>query len=92
MSISVYKFSIIISSVCFSITQAQETVQSVIWNTPDGKLPNFSQTFNSEITLALSWNPWLSPAYVDASKSLLDLWITNFGGEMKEFNEKVTGT
>jgi hypothetical protein len=74
-----------------SLTWAQETVQEALWVVPDGKLPDLSQTFTAGTTLALSWNSYTSPSYIDASKTLVDLWVTAFDSNVNSFNQLLTG-
>ncbi|KAL3419601.1 hypothetical protein PVAG01_08099 [Phlyctema vagabunda] len=70
-------FSILVLQASYCMAQAQ-TVQEAIWNIPDSSLSDLSQTFTSGTTLPLSWNPYKSSAYIDASNSLLDLWVSTY--------------
>ncbi|QDS73446.1 hypothetical protein FKW77_008781 [Venturia effusa] len=50
--------------------------QQLLWNFPNGKKADFYRTYiNTEIVLA-SWNDWNSTSDIDASTTLVDLWIT----------------
>jgi hypothetical protein len=73
-----------------SLVQSQ-TVQSILWNIPDGNLPDLSETFTAGTTLPLSWNGWTSPDYVDAMTTLVDLWVTGFDYNVDPFSQLLIG-
>jgi hypothetical protein len=74
------------------LTWAQETVQQALWVVPNGNLSDLSQTFTAGTTLALSWNAWQSNAYIDPTKTLVDLWVTAFDIALNTFSELLSGT
>jgi hypothetical protein len=72
-------------------SRAQETVQQILWNVPDGNLTDLSQTFTAGTTLPLSWNGWTSPDYIDAFKTLVDLWVTAWDYNLNPFSQLLKG-
>ncbi|KAF8859277.1 hypothetical protein BDZ45DRAFT_725389 [Acephala macrosclerotiorum] len=68
---------------------AQETIQQILWNVPDGKLSDLSQTFTAGQTLPLSWNSYDSTQYVDTTKNLVDLWVAAFDFNLNPFSQRV---
>ncbi|KAE8448039.1 hypothetical protein EG329_009962 [Mollisiaceae sp. DMI_Dod_QoI] len=64
---------------------ATQTIQTILWNVPDGKLPDLSQTFTAGQTLPLSWNAYSSTQYVDTTKNLVDLWAAAFDFNLNPF-------
>lgn len=66
--------------------QAQ-TIQNILWNTPDGNLADLSQTFTAGITLGLSWNAYESTQYVDTVNNLVYLWVTAFDYNTNPFSQ-----
>ncbi|SRR6266536_963955 len=74
-----------------SVAWSQKTIQNVIWNVPDGDLPDLSQTFTAGTTLPLSWNNYTSTAYVDTTKNLVDLWVASFDYSLNLFSQLIKG-
>lgn len=66
-----------------------QTVQSILWKVPDGTLADLSQQFKTGNTLPLSWNTWNSDQYVDATKKLVDLWVTSFDYSLNAFSQRL---
>lgn len=75
----------------FAITAAQ-SVQTLLWNVPDGKSTDLSLTFTNGVTLPLSWNNWSSTSYIDASTTLVDLWATSYDYNLNKYAEVLKGT
>lgn len=75
----------------FSLASRAQTVQSILWNTPNGNLADLSQTFIAGTTLALSWNAWPSQIYIDPNKNLVDLWVTAYETSRNSFNQSLIG-
>jgi hypothetical protein len=63
-----------------------QTVQAEVWNTPDGRQPDLSQTFTNGQTIPLSWNSWDSTAYLDTTTNLIDLWACSFDYSLNQYN------
>ncbi|KAH8598867.1 hypothetical protein B0O99DRAFT_591481 [Bisporella sp. PMI_857] len=74
----------------FSSPTWAQTVQAFLWNVPDGKLSDFSQTFTAGNTLSLSWNALITTTYVDTTKNLVDLWVTSYDTSVSLFSQRVT--
>jgi hypothetical protein len=74
----------------YSLAQTQ-TIQAMTWNVPDGKLSDLSQTFTAGTTLPLSWNGYTSPDYLDATKTLVDLWVSAFDYNLNPFSQLLKG-
>lgn len=74
----------------FGITAAQ-SVQNLLWKVPDGKSTDLSLTFTNGVTLPLSWNNWTSTSYIDASKTLVDLWATSYDYNLNKYAEVLKG-
>jgi hypothetical protein len=75
-----YLFSalIFISLLPASVTQVRaqsQTVQQILWNNPDGKLLDLSQTFVTGSTITLSWNAWTLSSYINTYQYLVNLWV-----------------
>ncbi|OCL07717.1 hypothetical protein AOQ84DRAFT_408426 [Glonium stellatum] len=66
-----------------------QTVQAVVWKTPDGTLRDFAQTFDNGNTVALSWNNWSSTAYINASPTSVNLWVTSFDWALDGYNNTI---
>ncbi|KAG4432644.1 hypothetical protein IFR05_011869 [Cadophora sp. M221] len=66
-----------------------QTVQSIVWKVPDGTLPDLSQQFTTGNTLPLSWNAWNLDQYVNATKNLVDLWVTSFDYSLNAFSQRI---
>jgi hypothetical protein len=64
-----------------------QTVQSLLWNIPDGKASDLSLTFTNGVTLPLSWNNWTSASYINASQTLVDLWATSYDYNLNQYAE-----
>lgn len=75
----------------FLTTAYAQTIQNIIWNVPDGKLPDLSQTFTSGQTLPLSWNAYNSVQYLDTTKNFVDLWVTAFDLNLNPLTQRLTG-
>jgi len=73
------------------VAWAQETIQNILWNVPDGDLSDLSQTFTAGTTLPLSWNNYTSTLYVDTTKNLVDLWVTSFDNSLNSFSQLIKG-
>lgn len=58
---------------------------------PDGSLDDLAQTFTAGNTIPLSWNAYKSPNYIDASKTLLDLWVSAFDYSTNPFSQLLKG-
>jgi hypothetical protein len=70
----------------FGSTCAQ-TVQTLLWNVPDGKATDLSLTFTNGVTLPLSWNNWTSTSYIDTSQTHVDLWVTSYDWNLNQYAE-----
>ena len=53
-----------------------QSIQADLWNVPDGKLPDLTESFNNGDILDLSWNQQGTTSYLDTADNLLDLWVT----------------
>jgi hypothetical protein len=73
------------------VAWAQKTIQNILWNVPDGDLPDLSQTFTAGSTLPLSWNNYTSTLYVDTTKNLVDLWVASFDNSLNSFSQLIKG-
>jgi hypothetical protein len=68
-----------------------QTAQSVLWSAPDGSLPDLSQTFTSGTTLALFWKAYPFTTPIDATKTLVYLWVTSFDANLNHYSELLEG-
>jgi hypothetical protein len=66
-----------------------QSPQAILWNTPVGDLQDFSQTFNNGETLLVSWNAWTSDTQINATTSLVDLWVTSFDYSVNQYSYKI---
>jgi hypothetical protein len=80
--------AVILASNLLSLAVAQ-TVQSILWNTPNGNEPDLSQTFTNGQTLPVSWNAWTDDSYIDAYTNLVDLWVTSFDYNINQYSDKI---
>jgi len=69
----------------YSRPVAAQTVQQLLWDVPDGKATDLSQTFTNGNTLPLSWNNWSSTSYIDTFKSHVDLWVTSYDFNLNQY-------
>ncbi|RDL35389.1 uncharacterized protein BP5553_07320 [Venustampulla echinocandica] len=67
-----------------------QTIQNILWNVPDGKLSDLSQTFTAGTTLPLSWNALVTTANIDTTENLVDLWATSYDTNLNPFSQPVT--
>jgi hypothetical protein len=63
-----------------------QSVQASLWNTPDRRQSDLSQTFTNGQTLPLSWNSWDSTAYLDPTENLINLWGCSFDYSLNQYN------
>jgi hypothetical protein len=76
----------------FSISAWAQTVQEDLWNVPNGKLPDLSETFTNGQSLTLSWNAFATTPYLDTADNLVDLWVTAWPpNTLTEFSQLLTG-
>jgi hypothetical protein len=64
-----------------------QTVQTLLWNVPDGKASDLSLTFTNGNTVPLSWNNWTSTSFIDTTKSHVDLWVTSYDWNLNQYAE-----
>jgi hypothetical protein len=75
----------------FHYAVAQKTVQQIIWNEPDGTLPDLTQTLTNGQTFGISWNAYNYTSYVDTTQNLVDLWVTGFEFNLNPFSQRLLG-
>jgi hypothetical protein len=75
----------------FHFLSVRQSVQADLWNIPDGKLPDLSETFTDGTTLPLSWNGWTNHDFLDAAKTRVDLWVTGFDYNVNPFSQLLIG-
>ncbi|KAF2103274.1 hypothetical protein NA57DRAFT_52801 [Rhizodiscina lignyota] len=69
------------------VIRAQDTIQAALWKVPDGTSPDFSQTFTDGESIPLAWNDFSGTSDVNASASLLDLWLTSFDWDNNQYSQ-----